>query len=214
MKTKSSDFFWPSYTDLMTSLFFIMLVLYVLTIAILKSKEQGYINDAEKYRKIQTIDRALQELNGTYFRYDENNKRFRLGVDVNFRPNKADISELDERTQEALKEAGKVLFRKIINVTRDNPDVSYMVVVEGNAQRANDNWQTEFGKLNGYQLSYRRALALVEFWKQNGINFDQFKNCEVLIVGSGHFGKSRDPRNEIANRRFTIQITSKVGKSL
>ncbi len=198
----------------MTSLFFVMLVLYVLTVAILKSKEQGYINDALKYQKIQTIERALQELNGTYFRYDENNKRFRLGVDVNFKPNRADMSELDARTRNGLLEAGKVLFRKIKNVAKENPDVSYMVVVEGNAQRANDNWQSSFGRQNGYELSYRRALALVDFWKQNGINFDQFKNCEVLIVGSGHFGKSRDPRNENANRRFTIQITSKVGKSL
>ncbi|PMD96793.1 hypothetical protein C5O19_13325 [Siphonobacter curvatus] len=198
----------------MTSLFFVMLVLYVLTVAILKSKEEGYINDALKYQKIQTIERALQELNGTYFRYDENNKRFRLGVDVNFKPNRADMSELDARTRNGLLEAGKVLFRKIKNVAKENPDVSYMVVVEGNAQRANDNWQSSFGRQNGYELSYRRALALVDFWKQNGINFDQFKNCEVLIVGSGHFGKSRDPRNENANRRFTIQITSKVGKSL
>lgn len=198
----------------MTSLFFVMLVLYVLTVAILKSKEEGYINDALKYQKIQTIERALQELNGTYFRYDENNKRFRLGVDVNFKPNRADMNELDARTRNGLLEAGKVLFRKIKNVAKENPDVSYMVVVEGNAQRANDNWQTSFGRQNGYELSYRRALALVDFWKQSGINFDQFENCEVLIVGSGHFGKSRDPRNENANRRFTIQITSKVGKSL
>ncbi|MBO9638388.1 OmpA/MotB family protein [Siphonobacter aquaeclarae] len=214
MKTKDSGFFWPSYTDLMTSLFFIMLVLYVLTVAILKSKEAGYINDALKYQKIQTIERALQELNGTYFRYDENNKRFRLGVDVNFRPNKADISELDSRTQDDLLEAGRILFRKIQKVTKENPDVSYMVVVEGNAQRANDNWQSAFGRQNGYELSYRRALALTDFWKRNGLDFDRFPNCEILIVGSGHFGKSRDPRNEIANRRFTIQITSKVGKTL
>ncbi len=214
MKSKHSDFFWPSYTDLMTSLFFVMLVLYVLTVAILKSKEQGYLSDALKYQRIQTIERALQELNGTYFRYDENNKRFRLGVDVNFRPNKADMEELDGRTRRELLEAGRVLFGKIRKVAKENPDVSYMVVVEGNAQRANDNWQSAFGRQNGYELSYRRALALVDFWKQNGINFDQFKNCEVLIVGSGHFGKSRDPRNENSNRRFTIQITSKVGKSL
>ena len=34
---KSNDSFWPSYTDLMTSLFFIMLVLYVLTYVRLNS---------------------------------------------------------------------------------------------------------------------------------------------------------------------------------
>ena len=33
----NSDSFWPSYTDLMTSLFFIMLVLFVLTYVSLKS---------------------------------------------------------------------------------------------------------------------------------------------------------------------------------
>jgi hypothetical protein len=31
MKTKELGFFWPSFTDLMVSLFFIMMVLYILT---------------------------------------------------------------------------------------------------------------------------------------------------------------------------------------
>ena len=36
MKKKSEGFFWASFTDLMISLFFIMLVLYVLTFVRLK----------------------------------------------------------------------------------------------------------------------------------------------------------------------------------
>lgn len=210
MKHSSSSFFWPSYTDLMTSLFFVMLVLYVLTIAVLKSKENGYLNDALKYRKFQAIEQALKQLDGQYFRYDDRTKRFRMNVDVNFPANNADLGELPPAVQQQLLQAGRTLYNRVRDVTRQNPDVQYMVVVEGNAQRYGDNWLRNPDA--GYQLSFRRALALVNFWKNNGLDFDRFRNCEVLTVGSGHFGKARDTQNEINNRRFTIQITSKVGQ--
>jgi len=40
MKKKNGDIFWMSFSDLMTSLFFVVLVLYVLTYVMLK-KQQG-----------------------------------------------------------------------------------------------------------------------------------------------------------------------------
>jgi len=210
MKGKEASFFWPSYADLMTSLFFVMLVLYVLTVAILKSKESGIIADALKYRKIRDIEQALKELDGKYFRYEPENQRFRMNVDVNFPPNSAAIQSLPTPVRDQLETTGNVLFDKIKAVSRQNPDVSYMIVIEGNAQRYNDNFRNNPNL--GYTLSYERALALFNFWKAEGIDLGRFKNCEVVLVGSGYFGKARDRDTERNNRRFTIQVTSKVGK--
>ncbi|MCY7351467.1 MAG: hypothetical protein LH606_12510 [Cytophagaceae bacterium] len=210
MKARDNSFFWPSYTDLMTSLFFVMLVLYVLTVAILRARQEGDKVDAEKFRKIQTIEQALRGLNGQYFAYDAGSKRFRLRVDANFPSNSADISLLSPTALDSLLDAGRHLRDKAMEVIRQNPEVNYMVVIEGNTQRNQNNFR-QYPDV-GYELSYKRALALYNFWQDNDVRFDGIPNCEVLLAGSGYFGKSRDTRNEVVNRRFTIQITTKVGK--
>ena len=38
MKTKKESFFWTSYSDLMTSLFFVMLILFIVTICVLHNR--------------------------------------------------------------------------------------------------------------------------------------------------------------------------------
>lgn len=210
MKARDNSFFWPSYADLMTSLFFVMLVLYVLTVAVLRAKQEGDKVDAEKFRKIQTIEQALRGLSGQYFAYDAGSKRFRLKVDANFPPNSADISQLSPTALDSLLDAGRRLRDKAVDVIRQNPDVNYMIVIEGNTQRNQNNFR-QYPDV-GYKLSYERALALYNFWQRMGVRFDKIPNCEVLLAGSGYFGKSRDTRNEVVNRRFTIQITTKVGK--
>jgi len=88
-----------------------------------------------------------------------------------------------------------------------------LLIIEGNAQRYNNNWKDNPNL--GYKLSYNRALALNNYWADLGYNFKKLgKQCEVIIAGSGYFSQSRDEENEYNNRRFTIQITSKVGKFL
>ena len=59
MKEKDSGFFWPSFTDLMTSLFFIMLVLYVLTFIKLQSEKKA---TEKQLNKIKEIEKALKAL--------------------------------------------------------------------------------------------------------------------------------------------------------
>ena len=66
MKTKETDFFWPSYTDLMTSLFFIMLVLYVFTFVKLRLQQQA---TEEQLNKIKQIQNMVKELPKEYFTY-------------------------------------------------------------------------------------------------------------------------------------------------
>ena len=77
MKSKQENSFWPSYTDLMTSLFFIMLVLYVLTYVRLSSTIKL---QKEKLAIIETVEENLKPLkkDKSLFVYDEKYKRFKL----------------------------------------------------------------------------------------------------------------------------------------
>ena len=68
------SFFWASYADLMTSLFFIMLVLFILTTVMLKRQvdEIERIQEAteEQMEKIKEIENAINEIDTTYFEYN------------------------------------------------------------------------------------------------------------------------------------------------
>jgi len=201
MKTKESNFFWPSYTDLMTSLFFIMLVLYVLTFVKLKLQQKA---TEEQLNKIKEIQNAVKELPKQYFKYDDRNKRFELIQQILFDKKDAVIKPEYENY---LFQVGLSIENLIKNLKNkkagvNSMNIKYLVVIEG--MSSNDNYQ-----LN-YELSYQRALALYNFWKSKNINFDQ-DICEVQIAGSGIGGVGRDTL-EKNNQKFLIQIVPKIGE--
>lgn len=208
MKGKSSDFFWPSFTDLMTSLFFIMLVLYVLTYLKLSNQKKATELQLREIKKIQDAVKALPE---KYFKYDPVNQRYKLNLYVNFLSNKSNINDLDINTRENLYEAGKSISSLMQKLNSSNKNVSYLLIIEGNTQRSDLNLNYIKMPDVGYKLSYERSLSLVNFWQSKGLDFKKIDNCELMIVGSGYFGKSRET-NEEENRKFTIQITPKIGE--
>lgn len=209
---KKSNFFWVGYSDLMTSLFFIMLVLYVVSFAILKSKQGDLQAAADQLKKIENIQLALEGLDENYFTFDRVNKRYKLQVMASFLSGSDKILDIPLPIRQELFRAGTVLYAKVKEVIDRNPSVDYLLIIEGNAQRSNQNWITIPNK--GYKLSYGRALSLFNYWKSRGLDFkDLGSQCEIIIAGSGHFGYSRD-NNEENNRKFSIQVTSKVGKLL
>lgn len=205
---KKKDFFWLSYADLMTSLFFVMLVLFVIVFSI-QTRVINQLTAAKKeLDEIHKIQQALERLDKRYFVFDPRNKRYKLKVDVNFRGNSSNILDFPYNIRKDLLESGKSLLTLMTELTKKNPNVNYLLVVEGNTQRSSGNFI--YIPDQGYKLSYDRSLSLVNFWQNNGINFKAFNNCEILITGSGYFGKSREA-NENENRKFTIQITPKIG---
>jgi hypothetical protein len=210
---KKSGFFWVSYADLMTSLFFIMLVLYVISFAILKSKQGILEAQAKQLEEIKNVQKAIEKLDSTYYQFDKENKRYKLNIDAKFRPNSSNITDISQDKRIAIANAGKNLYDKIESIIDTSKTIDYLLIIEGSTQRYNNNWRDNPNL--GYQLSYQRALSLYNFWKQKGADFRKLGNqCEVIIAGSGYYSQSRDERNENNNRRFTIQITSKVGKFL
>lgn len=210
---KKSGFFWVSYADLMTSLFFIMLVLYVISFAILQTKQNTLEAQANQLQEIKNIQKAIENLDTTFYHFDSENKRYKLNIDVRFKPNSSNILDIPNNTRRSLGEAGKNLYDKVKSIIDTSKTIDYLLIIEGNAQRSNNNWTRNPNM--GYNLSYERALSLFNYWKKIGADFNSLgSQCEVILAGSGYFSQSRDEENENNNRRFTIQVTSKVGKFL
>ena len=205
MSIKKESFFWTSYSDLMMSLFFVMLVLFVLTVVLLNKKmiEIKRITDAtqEQIDKIQEIEQATKDIDPTYFEYNDTYKKHILRVNVNFPTGLANINSIDTVTQQKLIEAGKAIQSLIEQKTKEY-GIQYLLVIEGQASK--DSW----GEENNYKLSYERALSLREFWQENRLDFGS--NCEVLISGTGTGGVMRE-HDEIKNQRFLIHIIPKPG---
>ncbi|RAK64011.1 hypothetical protein [Hymenobacter edaphi] len=212
-----SDFFWPSYVDLMTSLFIIMLVLFVYSFKLFRDREESQKRllgelkvKAQELEQIQRIRESLRRLEGDYFRYDPQNERYELRVDVQF---KAGRDEIQEQYKPALLRAGRLLQERLRAIQTTLP-VRYLVIVEGMAARyPQGDPRNQREEQSTYQLSYRRALNLSNFWQQNGLRFGQDRTVELIIGGSGFFGTGRYAgRREGDNKRFLIQIIPKIGK--
>lgn len=66
MKKQKESFFWTSYSDLMTSLFFIMLVLFVLVIVLLHKRMEV---TEQQLEDIENVVNSTKDLNREYFTY-------------------------------------------------------------------------------------------------------------------------------------------------
>lgn len=221
-KNKKESFFWTSYSDLMTSMFFIMLVLFVVTVALLHKEMVKIGEEREAMRierdvtlaqinKIKEIQEATKTIDTTYFRFDENFKRHTLrNIEVSFKTYSSDIKDIPKDVRKTLAEAGKAIRESLLQAQKDNPDAKFLLIVEG--QTSND------GYVRNYELSYERALSLVKFWSSQKIYFDEaggIHNCEVIISGSGKSSKFRelpDNKDNTKNQRFVIHIIPKPGE--
>ena len=200
MKKGKESFFWTSYSDLMTSLFIIVLVLFVLVIVLLNNRMKATLMELENIKKVEASTRDLE---GEYFSYNKEYEKFILNIDCQFPVRKYDINLLDKQTRDKLMEAG----RQVKNFLENHSENQYLVIVEGQASANSEAW-TEYN----YNLSYQRALSLIKFWATNpDVKFSE-KNCELQIAGSGDGRLSaktmRDSVN-VKNQRFLIYIIPK-----
>ena len=218
-KQRHGSHFWPSYSDLMTSLFFLMLVMFVLTIVSLSISLQETDKlrriSEEQLRSIRQIQEAVNQLPTDYFEEDPINKRWILKrlYSPNFNVKDFNIEALNDTIK--LIEVGNSLMEVIdkLNKMKDDPryrdmDITYLVVIEGMASK--DNY------IDNDALSYKRALSLYYLWRRNGISFEE-SQCEVQVSGSGIRGRGRynsngnSPEEEVRNQRIIIQIVPKIG---
>jgi len=192
----------------MTSLFFVMLVLFVLVIVLLHKKIEGQEVELNRLNWINHIDEQFKPLlESGKFKYFPQTKKFvakdLIGQEI-FQPTKTII--LPKYINPTL-EIGKDLQNLLKKLSTKNQGVSYQLVIEGNMA---NTWDKKIDKNNitGYKTSYERALAVYLLWNDKGIDFSRY-NTEVLICGSGYKGFDRDSV-EGNNKRFTIQIIPKI----
>lgn len=209
-KDKKESFFWTSYSDLMTSLFFVMLVLFVLAIILLHNKMVDIEKDKDateaQLAKITELNKSIERIDENYFDYDSVYKRHTLkDISVSFRARSSDIYDIPISDRERLLEAGNAIIRFMRTAIDSIPDAKYLLIVEGQSSR------DSYSKNN--ELSYERALSLVKFWKDGGVSFDGLP-CELIISGSGcnsSFRIEPDITGNSKNQRFVIHIIPKPG---
>jgi len=205
MAKKRESYFWTSYSDLMTSLFFVMLVLFVLASAMLKNKIDEVKRDKEatekEITKIREIEESIEAIDPQYFEYNSTHKKHILKINVQFQKNSHNISDIPAEQQAELIKAGESIS-SFLNASSD--DVRYLLIIEGQSSK-------DFYPGNDV-LSYNRANALKHFWQKHNIDFGN--KCEVIVSGSGQDGVMRslpdDAWNE-KNQRFLIHIIPKPG---
>ena len=221
---KKNNIFWIGYSDLMTSMFFIMLVLFALSIGYLvikiaeneklienlKEATTGLVKENERLQKLLNLEEQFKPLiNDSSFYYLPDCKKFIvkdfMGIEI-FDPNQVTIkTEYNTLTIEA----GKKIEAFLSELSTQNKGFSYLLVIEGNMANDHDT-PNSIDRSDFYTKSYERALAVYKLWLNEGINFRQY-DVEVMICGSGLNGICRDPIEE-NNKRFSIQIIPKVSK--
>ena len=202
-KKKKESFFWTSYSDLMTSLFFVMLVLFILTVALMHNRHKA---TAQQLEKVKELYESIKQIDTTYFKYDSTYKRHTLkNIQVKFARGSSDINDLSKSDIKKLCEAGRAIQTFMTNAKDSITNAEYMLIIEGQSSKD--------GYVRNNELSYERALALVEMWRRNDIKFDTLP-CELIITGSGQSSRFReqpDNRHNAANQRFVIHIIPKPG---
>jgi hypothetical protein len=198
MAKKQTNFFWASYADLMTSLFFIMLVLFVLVIAMMKRQQAA---TELQLRRIKEIQSAVRELPPAYFAYDSVYKRFSLKQNIEFVINKDELKNTNDKKY--LLEVGRAIkgLTDVLKKKYSGQDIRYVILIEGMSSA--DNYK------NNYLLSYARAWAVKKLWDKNDIVLDP-SVCEIQISGSGTGGVGR-LEQDISNQRILIQVIPKIG---
>jgi len=201
---KKRDFFWLSYSDLMTSLFFVMLVLFILVFSMQNKLISTLTADKKELERIKEIEKTVNNIDKDYFRYDSINKKHILNMSFLYPTGSNDIEKIYPDKRPDLINAGIVIKNLILKYPEED-NIKYLIVVEG--QASNDGW-------NGNDdLSYHRAQSLVNFWKINNVGLDKLKNCEIIVAGSGVKGVPREiPDIPPANQRFLITIIPKIGE--
>lgn len=201
MDGKNNGSFWPSYVDIMTTLFAITLILFAVSFSRFKIKEKQLQSLVDEYENIITVYSTVGSIDSTeYFGYNEQYLKHLFTVEVEYQQKEFSIDKLNldktdpaaaNRKREDIVAAGNVIkqtIQKLETEDSDRNNIKFLVVIEGQASKVGFDlspWQ------NNYTLSYLRAKHLNEFWKAHGIDIDALPKCELIIAGSGEGGVPR-----------------------
>lgn len=210
---KNRESFWPSYVDIMTTLFAVMLILFAVSYARFKLKEGQLEMLVNEYKDIIDVYSTVDAIDKTgYYAYDKQYLKHTLTVSIAYQDKEYDISnklqyDLTNKTKadqvrEKIRRAGREV-QNIISDLEENSEnsknIKFLIVIEGQSSKIpfNDNdWQ------NNETLSYLRANFLKKFWTdpvseggcglfQRTSENDVNSKCEIIVAGSGEGGVPR-----------------------
>ena len=201
MKHDNNHFFWPSFVDLLTGLFVVMLVLFVLSYKLLSEEKNKVYEKLKHYEEFTRIEKQISALDSSGYFVNKCGRHV-LKIDIMFDPNQSVILE---PYKDSLGKSGIFLKRfidSLLNMYEGK--IKFLVVIEGNAANTYDNKYPKDSNY-GYKLSYDRALALYNLWR-NYTDFYSTQNdrVEILIAGSGFSGLCRETIEE-KNKRFILK---------
>lgn len=218
MDGNNNGSFWPSYVDVMTTLFAIMLVLFAVSFSRFKIKEKELTEKVEELRDTETrlqeivdeyddilkIYSTVGKIDATdYFGYNKPYLKHLFQINVEYQTKeyainklKLDLADVNaaNKKRDSIVAAGELIRNTIIELnnsitdTEDN-NIKFLVIIEGQSSRIPFN---EGPWRNNYTLSYLRAQYLNAFWKEHGIDLNSIPRCELIISGSGEEGVPRE----------------------
>lgn len=219
MDGKRNGAFWPSYVDIMTTLFAIMLILFVVSFSRFKVKEKQLQSLVDEYDNIITVYSTVGKIDSTaYFGYNKQYLKHLFTVDVEYQQREYAMDKLQldvanpaaaSMKRDSVIRAGRLIKQTLLALEQPrgaspaSENIKFLVILEGQASKVGfneDDWK------NNYTLSYLRAQFLNEFWKSNGIDLDAIPKCELIISGSGEGGVPRVvPDTAYLRRRYPRQ---------
>ena len=237
MDGKNNGSFWPSYVDIMTTLFAITLILFAVSFSRFKIKERQLQLLVNEYEDIINVYSTVSSIDSTrYFGYNAQYLKHLFTVDVEYQQkeyhiNRLKLDQIDKQEannkRDSIIMAGQIVKETIMKLEKSksvDDNIKFLVVIEGQSSRvgyAIDDYH------NNYTLSYLRAQFLNDFWKENGIDLASIPRCELIISGSGEDGVPRvkptvarpqTPEEikmwiaeESKNQRFLIHIVPVIG---
>ena len=143
-KKGNKESFWPSYVDVVTTLFAIMVVLFAVSYSRFRVKEVELRKLADKYEEIKSIYDMVEKIDTNYFEFNKEYVKHIFKIQVTFQKGKFDIehelqSDLtNETAANALRDqiyaAGQEIKSTIEKLQRsesNKQDIKYLVVIEG-----------------------------------------------------------------------------------
>lgn len=230
MDGKNNGSFWPSYVDIMTTLFAITLILFAVSFSRFKIKEKQLQSLVDEYENIITVYSTVGSIDSTqYFGYNEQYLKHLFTVEVEYQQKEYAINKLKldltnriaaDKKREDIIAAGNVIKKTIQQLETSDSirnNIKFLVVIEGQSSKVGFDMNAW---MNNYTLSYLRAQYLNEFWKSNGIDLDAIPKCELIIAGSGEGGVPRVVPDEEAlhaqypdNKEYWQHWTEEEGKN-
>jgi len=187
---------WPAYVDAMSISLFVILLIFV--VAFIRYQYLGFLVGKGE-QDIQTIKGLFEQEN---FKLKDGKIIIQEDVLFDF-----DSYTLKETGKEKLKKVGEKLQRFLT----DQNKAKFSIIVEGHTDT--------YGSYDyNLQLSFKRAKAVTDFWKEElSFGLEEDKTLDLLPAGYGKtrlFTLTKDNVKEASNRRIEIRIVPKFDAML